>query len=125
MQQLIRSPQAFVAFTHDVVMAAISFLAALYLRLGGENFIDYAARLIPTSLPVFVGCCAVVFAAMGLYRGVWRYASLNDVTAIVKATAIAILIFVPLQFLLTRLEDLPRSQIVINWLVLVALLTGP
>jgi len=72
-----------------------------------------------------VACCGVVFATMGLYRGIWRYASLNDVLAIVKATAIAVLIFVPLQFLLTRLEDLPRSQLVINWLVLVALLTGP
>src|SRR5688572_6619481 len=125
MQHLIRSPQAFVALAHDVVMAAISFLLALYLRLGGVNFADYAERLVPTSLPVFVAVCAGVFAAMGLYRGIWRYASLNDVTAILKATAIAMLIFVPLQFLLTRLEDLPRSQIVINWLVLVALLTGP
>jgi O-antigen biosynthesis protein WbqV len=125
MQHLIRSPQAFVAFAHDVVMAALSFVAALYLRLGGENFGEYAARLLPTSLPLFVACCAVVFAAMGLYRGIWRYASLNDVIAIVKATAIAVLIFVPLQFLLTRLEDLPRSQIAINWLVLAALLTGP
>jgi FlaA1/EpsC-like NDP-sugar epimerase len=125
MQHLIRSPQAFVAFAHDVVMAALSFLIALYLRLGGVNFADYAERLAPDALPVFVACCAVVFATMGLYRGIWRYASLNDVIAIVKATAIAVMIFVPLQFLLTRLEDLPRSQIVINWIVLVALLTGP
>ena len=125
MQNLVRSPQAFVALAHDVVMAAISFVVALYLRIGGMNFAEYAERLLPTSLPVFVASCAVVFAAMGLYRGIWRYASLNDVIAIVKATAIAILIFVPIQFLLTRLEDLPRSQLVINWLVLVALLTGP
>ena len=126
MKHLIRSPQAFVAFAHDVVMAAVSFVVALYLRLGGSgNFVEYAERLLPTSLPLFVASCAVVFAAMGLYRGVWRYASLNDVTAIVKATAIALLIYLPLQFLLTRLEDLPRSQLVINWLVLVALLTGP
>ncbi len=125
MQHLIRSPQAFVALAHDVVMAALSFVVALYLRLGGVNFADYAERLLPTSLPVFVACCGAVFAAMGLYRGIWRYASLNDVIAIVKATAIAVLIFVPLQFLLTRLEDLPRSQILIIWLVLVALLTGP
>src|SRR5690349_15576882 len=118
MQHLIRSPQAFVAFAHDVVMAAVSFLAALYLRLGGVNFAEYFERLAPTALPVFVACCAVVFATMGLYRGIWRYASLNDVIAIVKATAIAVLIFVPLQFLLTRLADLPRSQILITWIVL-------
>jgi O-antigen biosynthesis protein WbqV len=126
MKHLIRSRQAFVAFIHDVVMAAISFLAALYLRLGSwSDFAAYVERLAPTSLPVFVACCAAVFAAMGLYRGIWRYASLNDAIAIVKATAIAIALYLPLQFLLTRLEDLPRSQIFINWLVLVGLLTGP
>src|SRR5258706_3816358 len=104
--RLIRSPQAFVAFAHDVVMAALSFVAALYLRLGNvSDFADYAQRLLPTSLPLFVTSCAVVFAAMGLYRGIWRYASLNDVVAIVKATAIALVVYLPLQFLLTRLED--------------------
>ena len=126
MKRLIRSPQALVAFAHDVVMAALSFLLALYLRLGTwSDFAAYAERLAPTSLPLFVACCAAVFATMGLYRGIWRYASLNDALAIVKATAIAIALYLPLQFLLTRLEDLPRSQILITWLVLVALLTGP
>lgn len=124
--QLIRSPQAFVAFTHDVVMAGLAFMAALYLRLGyWSDFLDYAGRLVPSSLPIFMAACAAVFAFMGLYRGIWRYASLNDVVAIVKATAIAIAVFLPIQFLLTRLEDLPRSQILITWLVLVAFLTGP
>jgi len=124
--RLIRSPQAFVAFAHDVVMAGLAFVAALYLRLGTSgDFAEYAQRLLPSSLPLFVASSAVVFAFMGLYRGIWRYASLNDVVAIVKATAIAILIYVPLQFLLTRLEDLPRSQLLITWMVLVAFLTGP
>ena len=126
MKRLIRSPQALIAFAHDVVMAALSFVLALYLRLGTwSDFAGYFERLAPTSLPLFVACCAVVFATMGLYRGVWRYASLNDAIAIVKASAIAIALYLPLQFLFTRLEDLPRSQIFINWLVLVALLTGP
>jgi O-antigen biosynthesis protein WbqV len=126
MNQFIRSPQAFVAFAHDLAMAAISFLAALYLRLGNwHDFATYFERLAPTSLPLFVACSAAVFAFMGLYRGVWRYASLDDVIAIVKAAVIVIALYLPLQFLLTRLEDLPRSQLFINWLVLVALLTGP
>ncbi len=123
---IIRSPQAFVALCHDVVMAALSFVVALYLRIGdGPEFIAYATRLLPSSLPLFVVVAGIVFAFMGLYRGVWRYASLNDAIAILKATTAAIIIYVPLQFLLTRLEDLPRSQLFINWLVLAALLTAP
>ncbi len=123
---IIRSPQAFVALGHDIVMAALSFVLALYLRIGDWiEFLAYAERLLPRSLPLFVVVAGVVFAFMGLYRGVWRYASLNDAIAILKATTAAIVIYVPLQFLVTRLEDLPRSQLFINWLVLAALLTAP
>jgi O-antigen biosynthesis protein WbqV len=126
MLRLIRSPQAFVALLHDIVMAALSFVAALYLRLGdGSEFVAHLEAQLVTSLPLFVAVCAVVFAAMGLYRGIWRYASLNDAVAILKSASLAIVLFVPLQFLLTRLEGLPRSQIVISWLILIALLTGP
>jgi FlaA1/EpsC-like NDP-sugar epimerase len=36
-----------------------------------------------------------------------------------------VLIFLPVTFVVTRLETLPRSTLLINWLVLIALLGGP
>jgi FlaA1/EpsC-like NDP-sugar epimerase len=123
--RLIRSPLALVAFGHDLVMAAAAFALALYLRLGETLFLDYARRLLPEGLPIFLGVCAVVFAWSGLYRGLWRYASLNDLLAIVKAATIAVLVFLPVLFLVSRLADLPRSQLVICWLLLIAFLAGP
>jgi len=112
-----------IAAIHDICMAAISFSVALYLRLGNSLLQEYQ-HFVP-SVFLFTAVCAVVFSVLGLYRGVWRYASLRDMISIVKAVTIATLIFVPLLFLITRLENFPRSVLVINWIVLLAALGGP
>jgi FlaA1/EpsC-like NDP-sugar epimerase len=121
---LPKSPRALLAFLHDVGMAAISFGLALYLRLGDEAF-QYEPRLTIAYGVAFTAIAAVVFLATGLYRGIWRYASLPDLFNIIRAVTVTVLIFLPVMFLLTRLQVLPRSMLVIDWLVLIALLGGP
>ncbi len=113
-----------VAFAHDVVMAGLSFVMALYLRLGETAFEWLGGPLFYPWL-LFTAVCACVFWFTGLYRGIWRYASLNDILAIARAVTYALLLFLPLTFMLTRLEGVPRSMLVINWLVLAVLLSGP
>jgi O-antigen biosynthesis protein WbqV len=57
-----------VAFAHDIVMAAIAFILAFYLRVGGEALTIYRAPLI-AGLPIFVISAAISFRLLGLYRG--------------------------------------------------------
>lgn len=76
-------------------------------------------------MTTITAAAAAVFSLSGLYRGVWRYASTRDLIAIAKAVSLVIAVFVPVLFLLTRLEDMPRSLPVINWFVLLILLGGP
>ena len=119
-----KSPRALLAFLHDVGMAAVSFGLALYLRLG-DGILDYEPRLTILYGAAFTAIAAVVFRATGLYRGIWRYASLPDLFNIARAVTLTVLIFLPVMFLLTRLQVFPRSMLVIDWLVLIALLGGP
>ena len=105
-------------------MAALSFLIAWWLRLGDSAFL-YNSTLIWQGMIAFTLVAAVVFLFMGLYRGVWMYASLNDLMSITRATTLVILIFLLAMFLWTRMESLPRSLLFINWFVLLALLGGP
>ena len=113
-----------IAFLHDLAMAALSFPIALYLRLGDDIF-AYGDAALLRGTPLFAAVAGTVFWSMRLYRGIWRYASLTDLTAIAKASTAAVLIFLPLMFLVTRLEGVPRSVMVINWLLLLILLGGP
>ena len=112
------------AFVHDVAMAALSFPIALFLRLGEDTVAFFDDRVL-VSLTVFAAVCSVVFWFTGLYRGIWRYASLSDVFAIMKAVSLALLIYLAVTFMITRLESVPRSTLFINWLVLALLLSAP
>ncbi|MCB2101664.1 MAG: polysaccharide biosynthesis protein [Rhodobacterales bacterium] len=123
-------PRGFVAFGHDIVMAGLSFWLSIQLRLGGP----LSGWRMTTDWPVaeqvqagvlFVAIAALTFWMMGLYRGVWRYASMNDLMAITKAVTAVVLVFLLAMFLWTRLDGVPRSLFVINWFVLMALLGGP
>jgi O-antigen biosynthesis protein WbqV len=115
--------QLFTAF-HDTVMAAASFLLALYLRLGDDTLF-YTGTLLPVYTALCACICLFVFSRLRLYRGLWRYASTPDLVAITKAVTIALLLFYLVLFALTRLSGIPRSAPFIQWLLLLALLGGP
>jgi O-antigen biosynthesis protein WbqV len=119
-----RFPRQLVAFLHDIAMAAAAFMIALLLRLGNEAW-PFLAKFLWPSMLMFTAVCGVVFLSTGLYRGVWRYASMNDLVAIVRAVTLSLAIFLPVTFMVTRLESLPRSWLVISWFVLIFLLGAP
>ena len=116
--------RALLAFVHDVLMAALSVVVSLYLRLGGD-IVDYKPRLTITYILGFTVIAASVFLLTGLYRGIWRYASLPDLFNIARAVTLTVAVFLPVMFVITRLEALPRSTLLIDWFVLIALLGAP
>jgi O-antigen biosynthesis protein WbqV len=116
--------RAFLAFLHDVTIAAVSIVASLYLRLG-NGILDYEPRLTAVYIAGFTLIAAGVFLLTGLYRGIWRFASLPDLFNITRAVSLTVLVFLPVMFVLTRLETFPRSILLIDWFVLIALLGGP
>ena len=116
--------RAWAAFGHDVVMAALSFVLSFYLRVGDAIW-HYKPGLILSYDAAFAATAGAVFLSTGLYRGIWRFASLPDLIALLRAATLVVVVFFLLMFLATRLEELPRSLIGINWLLLTAMLGGP
>ncbi|MDA8232949.1 MAG: nucleoside-diphosphate sugar epimerase/dehydratase [Magnetospirillum sp.] len=106
-------------------MAAASFLAALYLRTASDWIPDWDLSTLALGTATFTIISATVFLSGGMYKGVWRYASVTDLLALAKAATATVLIFYLAIFLITRLADIPRSVPIINWFVLLALLGGP
>ena len=85
---LFRISRARIAFAHDVFMAAVAFAISFYLRVGG-TIGEYSAEAIALWVVLFTAVSAAVFASMRLYRGVWRYASLDDLLGIARAVTLA------------------------------------
>ncbi len=118
------NPRIAAVSVHDIVMAAASFEIAVWLRYWTFGAVQPIGFLWEGTL-LFAAVSAVVFWWTGLYRGIWHYASLNDLSAIARAVTIAILIFLPVLFAVTRLADYPRTSVFINWPLLVLMLGVP
>jgi FlaA1/EpsC-like NDP-sugar epimerase len=113
------------ALAHDTLMVPIAWTLAFWLRfnLGSlpPDFYDNGLRALSIILPVQMAA----FAAFGLYRGIWRFASLPDVLRILKAVMVGTAVAMALLFVFTRAEGIPRSVPVIYTILLVMLLSGP
>jgi len=109
---------------HDFIMAVLSFLLASYLRLGND-LIDYTGKFLLFDTLV-CGCVSIgIFTLMRLYRGLWRYSSIPDLIAIIKAVTLALLLSYTIIFITNRLQGVPRSLPFIQWLLLLAMLGSP
>lgn len=59
-----------------------------------------------------------------IYRGLWRFSSLNDVVRILKATLMTMLLVIPGLYLFSWLHFIPRSVFPLYSIILVTLLCG-
>jgi FlaA1/EpsC-like NDP-sugar epimerase len=112
-----------IIFLFDVILAAISFPIALYLRLGTGLF-AYNWGLVVTSTSIFTLVAAIVIFQSKLYRIPWRYISVDDALLLGRTALIINITFLVVMFLTARLDGIPRSLVVIDTMVLTALLVG-
>src|SRR3990172_6635195 len=112
-------------FTHDLLMILLAWLGAYWLRFTLEAVPADHWRQALLLLPVVWLSQGAMFWYFGLYRGIWRFASIPDLTRILKAVATSVVIAATLSFILTRLKDVPRSVFILDGILLVLLLGGP
>ena len=112
-------------FAHDLFMVPIAWLCSYWFRFNlGPIPTEYWAqglRTLPWVILVQTGC----FYLFGLYKGVWRFASLPDLIRIIKAVAAGTMAAMLVLFIFFRLELIPRSLIILYPLLLLFLLSGP
>ncbi len=115
--------RASLAFAHDVVAAGAAWAAAFWLRFNLDIPVEYL-HLMLARLPWVVATFAPVFWLLGLYRGLWRYASLPDLQRIVAAVTVGALA-VPALFSLLRIGSaVPRSVYLLAPMLLVGAMGG-
>jgi FlaA1/EpsC-like NDP-sugar epimerase len=113
------------AFAHDVVAAGCAWVLAFWLRFNLQ--LDGSERWVPAALETVVWVVplkAALFLALGLYRGIWRYASLPDLKRILLAVGLAAL-SVPLLLIMVRSSgSVPRSVYLLDPVLLAGLMSG-
>lgn len=112
------------AFLHDLAVVPVAWLLAYWLRFNLDTipppFLDTALRMLPIVLLVQ----GFMFWQFGLYRGIWRFASVPDFVRITKSVAVGVLSAALLLFFINRMQYVPRSVIPLYGMLMLAGLGG-
>lgn len=100
---------------------AISLFARFNFEIPPQNYLAAAI----TAAPVVLIVQGVISRYFGLYKGLWRFASLPDLWNIIRAAALGSVSIALVLFVINRLEDIPRSLLILYPFFLVFLLGGP
>jgi FlaA1/EpsC-like NDP-sugar epimerase len=110
---------------HDIVMIGGAWMLAWLIRF---NFVFPAPEYWSVSLqtlPAVLLIQGVIAWRFGLYRGLWRFASIPDLWGIIRSAVLGALCITLALFVAIRLQDVPRSVLVMYPILLVFLLGGP
>jgi FlaA1/EpsC-like NDP-sugar epimerase len=111
------------AFTHDVTACAAAWMLAFWLRFNLE-IPGFYFELALQTLPWVISVHAVLFLSLGLYRGIWRYASLPDLRRIFVAVGVAAIAAPALLFMLQLQAPVPRSVLIMSPILLMMSMGG-
>jgi FlaA1/EpsC-like NDP-sugar epimerase len=109
---------------HDIAMVAIAWALAIIIR--------YDLPLTPAVEKVFWQALPLVIIIQGialwhssLYQGIWRFTSMPDLAALLRAVILGTLAMVLVLVLFNRLELIPRSSLLYYPFLLIFLLGMP
>ena len=107
----------------DVMLITLSYCLA-YAAVFGPLTGDEPLRQFLLAVPVLVSVKLLTFLGMGVYRGIWRYVSIDDVIVFAKAVVAASVAGVLALLFAFRFEGFSRVVFILDGLILLVLLTG-
>ncbi len=117
------NPRTLAVILHDLVATMVAWMAAYWLRMNLSLPPEYVTAAL-TTLVWVVPLQALVFWGFGLYRGIWRFASLPDLKRIMMAIGLGALL-IPLGLFLFRVSVVvPRSVLILDPMLLILLMGG-
>ena len=109
----------------DVGLIAAAWFLAFWLRFDSGIPVVYE-RLLEETLYVVVPIQLAVFVLFGLYSHWWRYVSIRDMWAVARGVTVAAIVAAFAVYLINPVAGfrVPRSVLVFDWLILLALVAG-
>lgn len=103
----------------DIVIIVFTFYLAFWIRSLDERFLFHQYFVIfKQTLPLVTVVYLFSFIFLGLYKGLWQYASVKELLRIFKAVGIGSLLTVGGMVFILNLRGFPRSVYIIHPLLL-------
>ena len=123
MKQALINPRTFLALLHDIAVASFAWVAAYLLRFNFAIPVEHVQHMLHAIIWI-VPLQGGVFIAYGLYRGMWRFASVPDLKRILFAVVSASVIGAAVLFMLNTSILIPRSVLILDPVLLMLLMGG-
>lgn len=110
------------AFIHDLTATALMWLAAYWIRFNFDIPADFLAsswKALVWVLPLY----AAIYLKFGLYRGIWRYASMGDVRRLLIAVGLGAMAAAGVVYMI-QAPGVPRSILLLHPILLLLALGG-
>lgn len=124
MLKSLRNPRILVAFLYDALISLFAFITSVAIRFETVDFNNVSIEDLPSITGIVFISQITCFYLTGLYRGVWRFSSTHDLVRVLKGATLGVFISIVGVFLYNRLETIPRSAFIIDWLLLIMGLGG-
>lgn len=112
-----------IVLTIDAFLVAFAWYFANLLRFNFDIPPDSQAAIIRLA-PIILGTKMVIFYLFDLYKGMWRYTSIDDLLNIIKASGISSLLVVTVLAFTHGLAGFARAAFVIDWGLTIFLIAG-
>lgn len=106
-----------------LVLVICAYILAFYLRFDFKIDGGYWQVILKT-LPILACIKMVILGYFGLFSGLWRYASIDDIWRIAKAHVLATLSFIPTVAFVNTFAGFPRSIFVLDCVLSFCLVAG-
>jgi len=123
MKHLIKKRNFWIILSIDILLLCLSYFLSYFIRFEGKippeeisNFKNTVWLIIPSKI--------FIFFLFNLYRGMWRYTSINDLTNLIKAIFVSSTVIILTILYLHRFEGYPRSVFVIDAFLTLVLIGG-
>jgi len=107
----------------DLFLIIASYFLAFFLRFELSLPSRYFMTILIT-LPIVIALRMLCFWLFGLYRGMWHFASAEDLVSILKSISTSSVLIVLSLYLMNHFSGYPRSIFFIDWLLLVMFIGG-
>lgn len=106
-----------------LILVICAYVSAFYLRFDFHIASSYW-QLISKTLPILLYIKMIILGYFGLYFGLWRYASIDDIWRIFMAHVLALLCFIPTVAFFHAFAGFPRSILVLDFVLSFCFIAG-
>lgn len=107
------------ALIHDLLWIPLALALSYWLRFNLETIPDNFRKSLWVVILVALPLQGGFFWYFGLYRGLWRFASIPDLVRIIKSSCVGTLFLVVSCAIILRMEGVPRSMFFLYPLLLI------